>query len=62
MTAYTDIIDSLTNGQVRQALSQANEFGWYELVRELELDQDLSDRNRFDALAKLCRAKHRHDD
>ena len=59
--AYTDIIDSFEAKQYRTAHTQAGEFGWYDFVRELELDQKFDYQEKFKILCQLCRSHHRWD-
>ena len=44
---YQEILNSLVNGQIEQALEQVTAYGWYEFTREVE------DEYLFDSYTKL---------
>ena len=59
MITYQEIIESFINGQMRQALDQVNDYGWYDFVSELEHDESLYADQKVEMLCRLIRTDNR---
>lgn len=58
-TEYNAIIDSSTNGNGRQMVSQIDDMGWYDFADAIQGDENLDNLEKVEILCKALRIKNR---
>jgi len=61
MEEYEAIIESLINGQLRQALNQVNDYTWVNFTTKLEEDESFNAEVKLDWLCKLVRTRSHYE-